>query len=192
MRGRRQNARSERTRHELRGAFASLVHVNRYEDLEIASIVGRAGVSRSTFYAHYASKDALLADSIRFPFSVLADTLQSEFVEARLVAILEHFWENRSLARSIFGGTARRKATAVLIDLVESRLKVAARERRGSTILPARLLSIQLAEILLAPIISWLNSESRCSTIVLAAGLRRVSRAAMQSMIQSGRAGPIP
>jgi hypothetical protein len=101
-----------------------------------------------------------------------------------LVAILEHFWSNRALARSIFGGTARRQATGVLIDLVETRLKEFARERRGSTILPVRLLSIQLAEILLAPVISWLNGESRCSVGVLASSLRRVSRAAMISMVQ--------
>jgi AcrR family transcriptional regulator len=186
MREQQQNVRTERTRRELRSAFASLVHVNRYEDLEIAAIAARAGVSRSTFYAHYASKDALLADSIRFPFSLLADTIQSEFSEARLVAVLEHVWENRTLARSIFGGTARRKATGVLIDLVQIRLKVAVRECRGSTILPVRLLSIQLAEILLAPVISWLNNESRCSAVALGAGLRRVSRAAMESMIRTG------
>lgn len=62
------------------------------------------GISRSTFYAHYSGIDALLADSITGPFEVLADTIRPEFVESRLVGLLERFWENRRFARGILGG----------------------------------------------------------------------------------------
>jgi AcrR family transcriptional regulator len=67
----------------------------------VADISTRAGVSRSTFYADYASMDALLAESIAGPFAVLADTITSDFAEPKLIALLEHFWENRALARGI-------------------------------------------------------------------------------------------
>jgi AcrR family transcriptional regulator len=79
------DARVIRTRRALRDAFASLVQSNRYENLEVAEIATRAGVSRSTFYAHYSSIDALLAESIAGPFAVLADTIERDFAEPKLV-----------------------------------------------------------------------------------------------------------
>ena len=176
------NARAMRTRSALRRAFASLIQSNRYENLEVADITTLAGVSRSTFYVHYAGKDALLADSIAGPFAVLADTIQPGFSESKLVALLDHFWENRNLARGILVGPARRKTIEVLIRLVEDRLKSAGLNRRGALILPPRLVAIQLAEILLAPVTAWLLGESRCSSDTLAAGLRRVSIGAVDSI----------
>jgi AcrR family transcriptional regulator len=182
MRRRLVNSRAMRTRGALHGAFASLIQNNRYENLEVADITTLAGVSRSTFYAHYSGKSALLAASIAGPFAVLADTIQPVFVESKLVALLEHFWENRGLARGILVGPARRKTIEVLIGLIEARLKSAGLHRRGALILPPRLAAIQLAEILFAPVTAWLLGESRCSSDALAAGLRKVSRGAIDSM----------
>jgi len=149
----------------------------------VADIATLSGVSRSTFYAHYSSMDALLADSISGPFAILADTFQPRFVQAKLVALLDHFWENRHLARGILIGHARGKATNVLVLLIEDRLKSIGLSSRGLIILPRRLAAIQLAEILLAPVTAWLLGESRCSSVALAIALRRVSSAAVNSMI---------
>jgi AcrR family transcriptional regulator len=176
------NARAKRTRSALLKAFASLIQSNRYENLEVTDIATLAGISRSTFYVHYSSKDALLADSIAGPFAALADTIQPVFVESKLVALLEHFWENRALARGILVGPARRKTIEVLVRLIGDRLKSAGLHRRGALILPPRLAAIQLAEVLLAPITAWLLGESRCSSNVLAVALRQVSIAAVNSM----------
>ena len=176
------NARARKTRIALRRAFASLIQSNRYENLDVADISTRAGVSRSTFYAHYSSMDALLAESIAGPFAVLADTITAEFAEPELIALLEHFWENRALARGMLVGPARRRTSEVLIGLMAVRLKSSGLHRRGALILPPRLAAIQLAEILLAPVTAWLLGESRCSSLALAAALRKVSIAAVSSM----------
>lgn len=176
------NARARRTRIALHRAFASLIQSNRYENLEVTDISTRAGVSRSTFYAHYSSMDALLAESIAGPFAVLADTIAADFAEPKLIALLEHFWENRALARGILVGPARRKTGEVLIRLIAHRLKSSGLHRRSALILPPRLVAIQLAEILLAPVTAWLLGESRCSSVALAAALRRVCIAAVSSM----------
>jgi AcrR family transcriptional regulator len=177
------DARAKRTRDALHRAFAVLIQGHRYENLTIADITTLAGVSRSTFYAHYGSKDDILAGSIAGPFAILADTIKPHFTEARLIELLEHFWGNRALARGILGGTTRRKTIEVLIRLIEDRLRSAGLHRRGALILPRRLAAIQLAEILLAPVTAWLLGETRCTSNTLAAGLRRVSIAAVDSMI---------
>jgi len=66
--------RIERTRKAVLDAFFDLVQEVRYNDITVAHIVARAGVSRSAFFARFAGKDALLATSIAGPFSVLANT----------------------------------------------------------------------------------------------------------------------
>jgi AcrR family transcriptional regulator len=184
------DARAERTRGALHRAFASLLLGNRYEDVKIADIAARAGVSRSTFYAHYSSKDALLAASIAGPFAVLADTLSADnFAAPRFVALLDHFWTNRATAGGVLVGAARRRTVEVLIRLIEDRLRLRGLHRRGALILPRRLAAVQLAEILLAPITAWLLGEVPCTAAVLAVALRQVSVAALESMMFHVRTG---
>jgi AcrR family transcriptional regulator len=178
------NARSKRTRGALQRAFATLIQSKRYENLEVADLITLAGISRSTFYAHYTCMDALLSDSISGPFAVLADTIEPTFVESELIALLEHFWTNRGLARGILVGPVRRKTTDVLVHLIEDRLRSTGLHRSGRMILPSRLVAIQLAEILLVPVTAWLLGESRCSSDILAKGLRRVSVAAIESIVR--------
>ena len=175
------DARAERTRNALRVAFFGVVQEVRYADITVAHIVERAGVSRSAFYAHFSGKDALLAASIAGPFSVLANTLRTDNF-ASLVSLLEHFWQNRALARSIFEDPIRRRVIAVLTAQVEQILGEGGPWKRGPLIMPARLAAIQLAEMLLAPVTAWLNGESRCSAEVLATALRRVSVATLEGM----------
>ena len=175
--------RAERTRAALLAAFFVVVQEQRYDDITVADLVARAGVSRSAFYAHYAGKDALLAASIAGPFSILANTLKAGRIDA-LVGLLDHFWSNRALARSILREPIRRKVVAVLTDQVERILVEGGTWKRGPLILPTRLAAIQLAEMLLAPLTAWLAGEVRCDSGTLAAALRRVGDAALQAMVR--------
>jgi AcrR family transcriptional regulator len=141
-----------------------------------------APAGRSTLYEHFAGKDALLAASIAVPFSVLADTLRPGHDVSRLARLLEHFWDNRPLARALFVGPIRRKTIAVLVGLIEKQLTGRGLSRRGALIMPMRLAAVQLAEILLAPVVAWLLGESRCTPAVLAAALDRVAAAALAAL----------
>jgi AcrR family transcriptional regulator len=178
----RRDRRVDRTRGALLDAFRELILNNQYENVSVADVAARAGVGRSTLYEHFAGKDALLASSIAVPFSVLADTLRPGHDVSRLARLLEHFWGNRPLARALFVGPIRRKTMAVLVGLIEKQLTAGGLSRRGALILPVRLAAVQLAEILLAPVIAWLMGESRCTAAVLAASLDRVAAAALAAL----------
>jgi AcrR family transcriptional regulator len=180
------DARAERSRAALLAAFFDLVQETRYEDIRIGDLLARADVSRSTFYAHFAGKDALLAASIAGPFSVLAKTLKSDNTTA-LVDILDHFWERRALARSILRDPVRRRVVVVLSGQIEEILQAGGAWKRGPLIIPVRLAAIQLAEMLLAPVTAWLAGEASCSSAVLASALRRVSVAALEGLTLPGR-----
>jgi len=175
--------RRQQTRRALLQAFRDLLLEGRHvEDIRVSEVAARAGVGRSTLYQHFAGVDGLLASSIAGPFAVLVATLTAGDTAPDLKRLLDHFWEQRVLARSLFSGPMRRRSIAVLVSLTEAKLKSLGLARRGEMILPARLAAVQLAEALLAPINAWLAGESRCTSLVLASALASVSRAALNAL----------
>lgn len=55
-----EDQRAQRTRDRLGRALVELMRDKEYEDIEVREIAARAGVGRSTFYAHFEDKDDLL------------------------------------------------------------------------------------------------------------------------------------
>ena len=51
------DARARRTQRLLHEAMGQLLRQKEYEDIGVKEILDRAGVARSTFYAHYGNKD---------------------------------------------------------------------------------------------------------------------------------------
>jgi AcrR family transcriptional regulator len=174
--------RVQRTRQALLRAFFGLVLERRYDEIKVADILERSGVGRSTFYEHFSGKDAILASSLTGPFEVLAGTTGRADNTAQLTLLLEHFWENRAIARGIFLGPVRRKASAVLVELIEQRLKLDRVDKVAALTIPLRLVAIQLAEGLLAPTTAWLVGEAQCSAGALALALRRTATATVAAL----------
>ena len=57
--------RIQRTQQLLRAALMSLIKEKGYESLSVQNIIDRARVGRATFYAHFDSKEDLLASGIQ-------------------------------------------------------------------------------------------------------------------------------
>jgi hypothetical protein len=112
----------------------------------------------------------------------LVETLNAGDDVPQLKRLLDHFWEQRALARNLFSGSMRRRSIALLVSLIEAKLKSLRLARRGYMILPPRLAAVQLAEILLAPTIAWLAGESPCTSQALASALSSVAQAALHAM----------
>ena len=181
--------RVQKTRQALLEAFFTLVLRAPYEDITVGDIVARAGVGRSTLYEHFSGKDAILAASLGGAFAVLADALQPRDNTPALTALLEHFWSNRTLAPGIFSGPMRRRTVAVLVRLIEQRLRAEAPARAAALLLPTRLAAIQLAEALFAPVAAWLAGQSACSAQRLALALRK-GALALTEALRGGAPGP--
>lgn len=170
--------RARRTREALLNAFFGLVLEHRYHEIRIADVLAKAGVGRSTFYEHFASKVALLVASIEGPFSVLVAMLD-DAPPGRVQSLLEHFWQHRALARSIFQGAAQRPVRAALVAAIEQRLR---RGHCASLRLPPRLVAHSLADAMLSPIVAWLVGEATCSAGDLAHALQVSTRAMLAAM----------
>ena len=115
----------------------------------------------------------MLACSLEHPFAALADTVLAADNTARLHGMLQHFWDNRSMARTLLAGTMRHKVSAVLAGMIDQRLANARLVGPHTLPIPARLLAIQLADGMLAAIAAWLAGMSDCSAEQLAQALRR-------------------
>src|SRR3982074_1311007 len=138
--------RVQKTRQALLDAFFTLVLRAPYEDITVRDIVARAGVGRSTLYEHFSGKDAILAPSLGGAFAVLADALQPRDNTPALTALLEHFWSNRTLAPGIFSGPMRRRTVAVLVRLIEQRLRAEAPAEAAALLLPTPLAAVQTGD----------------------------------------------
>lgn len=166
--------RARRTREALFRAFFGLVLEQRYDTIRLSDILARAGVGRSTFYAHFRNKDALLAESLERPFSAFADIIVQQQVPASLPAMLAHFAANRSLALSLLHGAAMRHAERALVVLLEQRWRAAGLDR--GTSLPPALASHQIAQAILAPLLTWLQAPTQLDADALARGMHRSVR----------------
>jgi AcrR family transcriptional regulator len=181
---RKPDRRIERTRTALLRAFVALFFERSYAQIRIADIVERANVGRSTFYQHYRNKDEILADSIRVPFTQLSKAVDGPARDPALVSILDHFWQNRSQARSMQSPAARRVMVRILAQLLRERLHARCREA-GVPIDPAHMSVVAhtLAEALFGTMAAWILGEIACGSAELADILHRVSRDAAQGLI---------
>ena len=184
--------RARRTRQALLDAFIELVLTRPYDDITVQDVARRAGVARSTLYEHFPSKQALLGASLAHPFGVLADTINEDDNTDALIGLLNHFWENRALARRVFTGPMRSLTVGVLARMIEERLQPA--RPRSTLAMPVRLVAIQLAEVLLAPVIAWLTAGIECPAPRLARALRASASALMAGLppLSSTRARHVP
>jgi AcrR family transcriptional regulator len=171
------DARSQRSRQAILGAFFHLVLERRYAAIRIADIVTRSGVGRSTFYEHFRNKDAVLAEALAGPFSALVEATVPDAPMGRLPAMLDHFWQNRQMARGLLVGAMRRRVSAALAQMIEQRH----RRDAASTHWPLTACALALAEMMLAPIAAWLSGQVTLRTGDLADGLYRAAQAAARA-----------
>ena len=168
--------RQRRTRESLHSAFMLLATERRYHEIRINDILQVSGVSRSAFYEHFASKDALLTSCMDGAISLLAGMLQEESDSRQVEALLEHFWSKRTLARGILQGPPSRVIRNALVQRIEARI----RQHGGKpSRIPQRLLAHALADSLLSPIVAWLAGEATCTPAALASALKDIPRAVL-------------
>jgi AcrR family transcriptional regulator len=125
--------RVRRTRKLLHDAFISLAIEKGYEKTTIQDILDRADVGRSTFYAHYRDKAALLTTSFDDMHEQLqrqlADMPSSTPIDVALPAALlfEHAYRNQRVYRALCGhqggAVVQRHLRSLIGDLLRKHLR---------------------------------------------------------------------
>ena len=170
--------RVKRTRRLLRDALLALVLQRGWDEVSVLDVCARADVGRSTFYTHFADKEALLLSG----YDDLREHLQG-FVRpdagarrplAFLPALIEHVQENRKLFRAIVGKRAGQLAVAnfrrFVFDMVRDDL-AAAYPHAKRLDLAARYVGGGISDLL----IWWVDARSAPEASELAASCRELT-----------------
>lgn len=104
------DARAQRTRHLLATALMELGAENDVDELKVGDLIEAAGVSRSTFYAHFASKDDFMVRSFVDLLSAAENAYAERFPDrTELFAskpIFHHVHEAGEFARRVAASSA--------------------------------------------------------------------------------------
>lgn len=89
--------RAVRTRTRLRGALLDLLRSRDWDGISVADVVAHAHCSRSTFYAHYDDREALLADAFLGAVEIVPESGEGHCL-AFVPGMFEHLARHRVLA----------------------------------------------------------------------------------------------
>ncbi|HFI0065025.1 TPA: TetR/AcrR family transcriptional regulator [Streptococcus suis] len=90
-----------KTKRAIFQAFLTLLNDKGYDDMRVQDVIDLADVGRSTFYAHYASKEALLEELCHDLFHHLFTGREKADVKTLLAHIFKHFRTNQDRVASL-------------------------------------------------------------------------------------------
>jgi AcrR family transcriptional regulator len=175
--------RTERTRQALMTAFIGEMLSRGYSEISVEEIAERANVGRSTFYAHYRSKEDILKESVARPSSLLSILVGGDVPLEMVVMQLMHFHEQRTRNGTFFRDPIRRIWVSVLAGMIEPRLVKVARNSRAQPQLPLPFIAMQIAEAQIALIANWLMVRPALKGEALAEALIASTRANLVALL---------
>ena len=177
-RGKRQpvvDRRIDRTRSALERSFNDIFLAEGYERTTPGRVAEAAQVGRSTFYEHFDGREDLLEKRLLRVLLPLGEATQSEVSLGDLEPVLDHFWDNRVIVRTLLDGRARTVTMRALTAVIEEHIRG---QRPGSAV-PLHLIAAQIAGGQLAVLEEWLSGRHRCSSADLAQVLAASARASV-------------
>ena len=157
--------RVRRTKQRLNDALESLIIEKGYDKITVQDLIDRADVGRSTFYAHYETKDDLLIS-----WTQLADDMELHMAHEQLDAgsampsltLFRHLGEHHHLYKAMLGG----RGIDIVTEMIHSTLlghATSVLERRpdanDQTTIPIEVRAGFLASSLLALLTWWLDND---------------------------------
>jgi AcrR family transcriptional regulator len=176
-----------RTRAMLQHAMNSLIMKKGYEAITIKDICDTANVARSTFYAHYTSKDdlkrsgfeplrKLLVDRQREALATPGDIKDRSFGFS--LAMFEHARDHRDHYRALVGGRGGTVSLGairqILSNLVRNELMAIA-DRKPADVIPRELVVQYVVGAYMALMTWWLDGGAKLPPQKIDAIFRRLA-----------------
>ena len=162
----RHDRRSQRTQQTLMDALIALLAVKPYDEISINEIVDRANVGRSTFYAHYQSKDDLLKSGFERVLDMLMQHVRFGEAEQGLqldtTPLFRHASGHYELYRTLVWGSGfellTRDGHVALGEKFQESFSLLLPEKQETSI-PLDVLSYSMAGTLLILLKWWLDHK---------------------------------
>jgi AcrR family transcriptional regulator len=158
--------RSQRTYSLVSSAFAELLVEKPYEEILVQDILDRAGIGRTTFYAHYFDKEDVLDSMTEQQMEMFTDQIAHSTARQRVVPSLElfeHIYHSphqhlRALMRGRAGEPLWEALQTALCRAIEPALSTLCAERRSPPI-PLPVVSQYLAGTFLTLLKWWVAAD---------------------------------
>jgi AcrR family transcriptional regulator len=175
-----------RTRSLLQQAHMSLILKKDYEAITVDEICDAANVGRSTFYAHYTSKDDLRRSSLENLRRLLVerqnDALTAGDIRDRSLGVsltmFEHARDHLDLYKALVGGRGGAFALGtirrILSDLIRNELAATA-DKRSADAIPREVVVQYVAGAFMAVMTWWLDGGAKLPPQRVDAMFRRLA-----------------
>ncbi|WP_228010272.1 TetR/AcrR family transcriptional regulator [Nonomuraea phyllanthi] len=162
-----------RTRRMIQEALVALILEKGYDAVSVTDIIDRADVGRSTFYAHFSSKQEVLLSNVdELAFLHRAPAGASGRLFAFSLPMFEHVREQERLVRALLGrrggGPVHARGEQLLAGLVREELLAAG--ARASAALD--LLVVCVVGAFMALLRAWVDGQTTASPAELDAAFR--------------------
>ena len=175
--------RVSRTKNLLQQGLCTLLRRKRYEAITVEDICAAANVGRSTFYAHFRSKDDLKRSGIESLHRLLAERQRAapydpsqHTIFGFSLSVFEHARDNLEHYRTLVGGrggnVALTKVRQMLTDLVRSEL--AASSHSSVEGVPSELVVRYAVGAYMSVLTWWLDGGARLPAERIDAMFRRL------------------
>ena len=116
--------RIQKTKKLLAEAMRQLITEKDYDAVTIQDITDRANVGRSTFYAHYESKEQLLLNNINFHKELVETDINdaAHLMGVNLVYLFNHLQENLSIMKQIGRKKIGRQLANHFTEIIASKI----------------------------------------------------------------------
>lgn len=177
-----------RTKKMLQQGLCTLLRTKRYESITIDDICAAANVGRSTFYAHYKSKDDLkrsgLAESLHTDLAARRAAVRGNAGDVRdsyfdfTLSVFEHARDHLDHYRKLVGGrggtVALTKVRQMVTDLVRDEL-ASTQSRHSTETIPVEVVLHYIVGAYMALLTWWLDSGAKLPPQRIDAMFRRLA-----------------
>jgi AcrR family transcriptional regulator len=156
--------RVQRTREMLLNALVELMKKSGYERLTIQNLLDRTGVGRATFYAHFESKDDLLASSVARLRAGLVQAWKA--TPGRRLGFTLPFFQHLASHRRIYQMTVVRESEVSVQRHIRGMLRDLVREDLASRRVSAQIVDLAtqyVAGALWSTMVWWMDSATELS-----------------------------
>lgn len=166
MKQQKADRRSQRTYNLVSSAFAELLSEKSYDEILVQDILDRAGIGRTTFYAHYFDKEDVLESITEQILTMFTQQIAHSSTRQRVVPSLElfeHIYQSpnqhlRALMRGRAGEPLWEAMQTALSRVIEPNLATLSAQR-GSPPIPVAVVSEYLAGAFLTLLKWWLAAD---------------------------------
>jgi AcrR family transcriptional regulator len=192
MEDKQDDRRIQRTKQLLQNALISLVAEKRFDKITIQDIIDRANVGRTTFYAHFQSKEALFLSSHVHFIKAIGRSFFSEAGSLRdnpspeLIAFLAMSQQSRDAYFYLTKGSDSGEILRLLKEQIAEELAVQLQElfREEDSTIPFEVLAQQIAGSIVSLSSWWMDKRTPYTVQEIATMLHQMNYVVLRNALE--------